>query len=180
MKHTITCAWICCWCRFCLCWWTEVLQWNALNRNISIAVIVFILNLVCKTVYHYLGIITTTQHTLNQSTIFNDSRFMLPQWYVPIMRTSGRWNDIFNVYISPSLQVILLCIVLRVEKNQDNTNTGKIPPFHPVGVFYTLNILWWGDKHEIVLEGMLLIWILTLNINMWEIRTTTQHIFLVW
>ena len=64
MKHSMSCACLWCSCCFCMCWCNELLQCNAFNIHIYITSIVFRLNLVCKTSYHSLIIITTTQHIL--------------------------------------------------------------------------------------------------------------------
>ena len=63
-KHIMKCACLWCSCCFCMCWCTKVLQCNALNRHIYIDATVLKLYLVCKTSYHSLIIITTTQHIL--------------------------------------------------------------------------------------------------------------------
>ena len=61
IKHFMPCEWLYC-CCFYLCWCTNFLQWNTFNRYRYISEILFRLYLVCKTSYHSLSIIATTQH----------------------------------------------------------------------------------------------------------------------
>ena len=53
------------WYRFCIWCCTKVLQFNDVNKNKFISTIVFRLNLVWKTGYHSIGIITITQKIWN-------------------------------------------------------------------------------------------------------------------
>ena len=61
VKLSMACVWIWRWRNFWLCFCTKFLQCNVLNIHKSIAAIVFRFSFLCKTIYHFLGIITTTQ-----------------------------------------------------------------------------------------------------------------------
>ena len=62
VKHIMACKWLWWWNHLWMCCCTKFLQCNFFNIHRSITTIVFILDLVYKTGYHFLGIITMTKH----------------------------------------------------------------------------------------------------------------------
>ena len=110
VKHSTTCARFCCWWKFWLCFCTKVFQCNDLNRHIYITPIAFRLYLVCKTGYHYLGIINTTKHIFKNIRRLNASWRVLTQWCVPRMHTCGRWNARCFWNVETFLKVINRCL----------------------------------------------------------------------
>ena len=98
MKHCILRTWLCGCVYFCLWLFTEMFQYDTLNRHRSISTIIFRLYLVRKTSNNPISIITVG----NLNAVWQYS----PQWFLPSICTWGISNA--NLWIA------------RIKKNYEN------------------------------------------------------------
>ena len=146
-----------------MCWCTKNFHWNSINRHISISAIVFRFYLVCKTSYHYLGIVKTTQHILKCSTtseFFTVCVATVISPYNMYIWKVGSYFFISRIYKLVLKSAIDVSIIKRyfllynfqVAQNPNFVNTNGNFSFHPVFVFHALYNVKLSNKHENVLK----------------------------